>query len=107
MTGGKKTAPPLDGNKLMEDNKCFACHSKDGSKKIGPTFKNIFGREVTIEKDGEEITLTSDREYLRRAIADPKSEVVKGYRPIMRKFELSPEEVEVIIDALERMSSSP
>jgi len=101
MSGGKEAAPDLDGNKLLEENECFVCHSKDGSKKLGPTFKGIFGREVSIEKDGKAKTLTSDREYLHRAISDPKSEVVAGYRPIMRKFKLSTEEVDAIIDALE------
>jgi len=102
-------APALDGNKLLEEKGCLRCHSTDGSKRLGPSFKGIFGREVTVTvtKDGAEQTLTSDRGYLRRAIADPRSEVVVGYRPIMRDFGLTEAEIEAVIDALEKMGGKP
>lgn len=101
--GGAAPAPELDGLKLMQDNNCLRCHSTDGSKMLGPTFKGIVGRQVTVEKDGSEQTLISDREYLRRAISEPKAEIVVGYRPVMRDFGLSEAEVEAIIEALEKI----
>lgn len=90
-----------DGAKLLEDNGCLGCHSSDGSKSIAPTFKGIGQREVTIERDGKEITLKIDAEYLRRALLTPEADIVKGYAPMMPAADyLSPEEIDTIIEYL-------
>lgn len=103
----KETEPPgptaLDGMKLLQDNGCLGCHSTDGSRMVGPSFKGVFGRQVEVEKGGESLTLNSDRDYLRRAIQEPAVEIVKGYPPVMPASGLSDAEVEAIIDSLEEM----
>ncbi len=59
---------------------CSACHSLDGSKLIGPSFKDCLGseREVVI-RDGQAATITIDEGYIRESITDPQAAVVKGY----------------------------
>ena len=90
-----------DGAKLIEENGCLGCHSTDGSKSIAPTFKGIGQREVTIERDGKEITIKVDAEYLRRALLKPEADIVKGYAPMMPAADyLSPEEIDAIIKQL-------
>lgn len=94
-----KVAPP--GSQLIDENGCIGCHSTDGSSGIAPTFKGIGQREVTIERDGKEITVKVDAEYLRRALLNPNADLVKGYAPIMPSADyLSPEEIDTIIQHL-------
>ncbi len=100
---GKAVAvvPGLDGRQLLEQNGCVGCHSSDGSEDIAPTFKGIGSRDITIERDGKEVTIKVDADYLRRALLDPEAEIVKGFAPMMPSADyLSEEEVEAIINHL-------
>ena len=100
---GKVTAQPTgpDGAVLLEDNGCIGCHSTDGSESIAPTFKGLGSREVTVERNGQEVTLKVDAEYLRKALLEPNSELVKGYTPMMPSADyLSPEEIDAMIQHL-------
>ena len=100
---GKATAaaPVPDGGKLVKINGCLGCHPSDDSDGIAPTFKGIGQRQVTLERDDEEITLKVDADYLRRALLQPKAELVKGYAPMMPAADyLSEEEINAIIEHL-------
>lgn len=67
----------------MKTAGCLACHSTDGRPMVGPTFKALFGQSRTVDAGGQTRTVVADEAYLRRAILDPMSEVVKGYPPTM------------------------
>ena len=90
------------GEELLEKHGCLGCHSVDGSAKVGPSFKGIWGREVTVLANGVERTVTVDEAYLRQSILDPKADVVKGFPSIMPAFadRLKTEEITTIIDAI-------
>lgn len=62
---------------------CMACHSTDGTKILGPTFKGMFGRKQTVIRDGKEVEVTIDEIYLQRAIKQPIYEHPKDYLPAM------------------------
>ena len=95
------TAPAPDAPKLLQVNGCLGCHSSDGSEEIAPTFKGIGKREVTVDRDGKEVTFKVDAEYLRQALLKPNAEIVKGFAPMMPSADyLSSEEIEVIIKYL-------
>ncbi len=90
-----------DGRNLVSDKGCLACHTLDGSTGIGPTFKGIMGRQVTVVSGEKERTVTVDEEYLRRAVNDPRADVVKGFQPIMPAYtDLSPEELQALVEFL-------
>ncbi|HZW36775.1 MAG: cytochrome c oxidase subunit II [Deltaproteobacteria bacterium] len=84
------------GRVLAEKSGCLGCHSIDGSTKIGPTFKGLFGREVHLEGGRE---LHVDEEYIRESLYDPGAKVVKGFPNIMPTFKgrLSGDDVTAII----------
>jgi cytochrome c oxidase subunit II len=88
------------GKELLEKNGCLGCHSLDGSPKVGPTFKGIWGRSVTVLTAGQERTITADEPYLRRAILEPKADLVKGFPPVMPASPLKGEELTTIIGFL-------
>ena len=89
-----------NGHELLEKYGCLGCHSEDGATKVGPTFKGISGRSVTVVTAGTERTIPADETYLRRSIQEPGADVVKGFPPIMPPFTLKEEELKAIIDYL-------
>ncbi|QKJ23709.1 cytochrome c oxidase subunit II [Poseidonibacter lekithochrous] len=97
-----KKEKTIDGLSLIQNNGCIGCHSLDGSKIVGPTFKDIYNRKVVVTKGDEKIELTSNEEYLKNSILDPKVEVVENYPNIMPSFKglLKDEEVDAIIEYL-------
>ena len=48
-------------------------------------------------------TVTADREYLERAITDPASEIVEGYKPIMPKVPLDDAQLDQVIAYIEAL----
>jgi cytochrome c oxidase subunit 2 len=85
------------GHELLEKHGCLGCHSEDGSTKVGPTFKGIWGRSVTVVTNGAVRTISVDGVYLRRSILEPGADIVKGFPPIMPPFSLKEEELAAII----------
>jgi cytochrome c oxidase subunit 2 len=85
------------GRRLLENKGCLGCHSIDGTKKIGPTFKGLFGSRVAVITGGSEREITADEQYLRKAILRPGVDVVKGYPPIMPAIPLTEEELSSIV----------
>lgn len=64
------------GEKLFNSKTCVACHSVDGSTKVGPTFKGLLGQEREMA-DGSKVS--ADENYLRESILNPNARVVKGF----------------------------
>ena len=82
----RQQAPGAEGRKLLRKYGCTGCHSLDGSKKVGPTLKGIYGSRVTVTTNGKERTLTVDAAYIKRSIEDPRADIVKGFAPVMPSF---------------------
>lgn len=87
--------PVARGEKLYSGY-CKACHSVDGSKVVGPTFKGLFGRE---EKIQGQAAVTVDENYLRESILEPNAKIVEGYPAAMPSFkgQLKDEQIDDII----------
>lgn len=75
---------------------CHACHSVDGSLKLGPTMKNQFGKEI-LHTDGTVMII--DVDYIRESLIDPLKHIAEGYTPIMPSYKpvLSDEDIENLI----------
>ena len=85
---------------LLEKHGCLGCHSLDGSKKVGPSFQGIWGRQAEVKTGKLEHKVVSDEAYLRRSIVEPSADIVQGYPAIMPAFAgvLTEEEVRLLID---------
>jgi len=88
------------GHELMEGKGCLGCHTIDGSAKIGPTLKGIFGTKVRVLTGGKEREVMVDEAYLQRSILHPEADVVKDFQPIMPVIPLQPDELKTIIEFL-------
>lgn len=71
------------GKELAEKSGCMACHSAEGSGKIGPTWKGLFGSTVTFT-DGT--SARADEQYVRDYILTPNVKIIKGYQPVMPSY---------------------
>jgi cytochrome c oxidase subunit 2 len=97
---GSQQVSGIDGKKLAQEKGCLGCHSEDGSIKLGPSFKGIWGRSETVVTKGVERTITVDETYVRRHILEPKADVVKGFPAIMPPFSLKEEELVALLEYL-------
>lgn len=82
-TSAPKTSAPATadkGHQLYASLGCSNCHTVDGSKSIGPTFKGLAGSKVKL-KDGS--TVTANSGYLLQSIVAPTADVVKGFPNVM------------------------
>jgi cytochrome c oxidase subunit 2 len=75
-----------DGQQLAETLGCLACHSLDGSRGIGPSWKGLYGRTEPLA-DGSEIQV--DDAYVRESIVSPAAQTVKGYASVMPAYSLN------------------
>lgn len=93
----KNRLPPAQlGQKVYEKN-CTACHTIDGSPKVGPSFKGTFGTSVTMA-DGKAVKM--DENYIRESILNPTAKTRQGFPAgQMASFEgqLKEKEIEGII----------
>jgi cytochrome c oxidase subunit 2 len=76
----------------------MACHSIDGTPRVGPTLKGLFGKTVTVMTDGEERKVAADEVYLRKSLLAPNGDVVKGFSPIMPLEKMTDEEIKELIN---------
>jgi len=95
--GSLDDLPPAEaGEKLFARNACAGCHSVDGTPKVGPTLKGLFGRE-RVFADGTRAT--ADENYIKQSILNPKGQLVAGFGPVMPTFagRLEDGEIDAII----------
>jgi cytochrome c oxidase subunit 2 len=82
--GGGTNLPPAErGRKLYTKKTCIVCHSLDGTRIQGPTFKNVWGRTEELEGGGK---IVVDSAYVHESILEPQAKIVKGYPPVMPSF---------------------
>ncbi|MCS7222773.1 MAG: cytochrome c oxidase subunit II [Anaerolineae bacterium] len=104
---GEAAVPTLTaveaGRQYAQQFGCLACHSVDGTRMVGPTWKGLFGHQVILE-DGT--TVTADETYLRNSIVDPAAQLVRGYPNVMPttyKDQLTQEQIQAIIEYIKSL----
>jgi len=64
---------------VLKKNACISCHSLDGSKIVGPSFKGVWGKTETVITNDAEREITIDEAYIKHSIVEPNADVVKGF----------------------------
>jgi len=94
------------GLAVLKQNACLTCHSQDGSKIIGPSFKGIFGKTETVITDGVEREIVIDSAYIARSIKDPNADIVQGYmKGLMVSYDgvVTDEQIADIVDYIKNL----
>jgi len=90
------------GKALISAKGCVACHTTDGSKLVGPSYKGIYGSNVKLA-DGS--TVKVDDNYIRESIENPTAKIVEGFPPSMPPYKglVSEEEITSIIQYIKSL----
>ncbi|MCU0409290.1 MAG: cytochrome c oxidase subunit II [Bacteroidales bacterium] len=99
--------PEPDGYLLLRNTGCIACHSLDGTKLVGPSFKGLFGAERRVVTKTGTITVTADEKYIEHSIYDPDDQLVEGYsRGLMKSYTdvVTAEQLVIITDYLKTLT---
>ncbi len=85
--------PDKLGRMLYEKKGCVACHTIDGSARVGPSFVHDYGTEVPLA-DGSKVLM--DENYIRESLLAPQAKARPGYPPSMPSFEGQLKENEIV-----------
>ncbi|MGI9474651.1 MAG: cytochrome c oxidase subunit II [Rubripirellula sp.] len=96
-------SPASYGEKLYNQRGCAGCHSIDGSKRVGPSFKETFGNVRPLAAGA---SITADENYIRESVLYPKAKVAAGYQPVMPSYkgQLSDDDIYSIVEYLKSVS---
>lgn len=100
---GKEAVKKNKGLELLQSKGCLGCHTTDGTPKVGPTLKGLYGKEVTVMTGGKERTIIADEKYLKRSVLQPGADIVKGYQPIMPVMPVTEQELGEMIEHIEAL----
>lgn len=90
------------GKTVAANNACNTCHSTDGSRLVGPTWKNLYGTERPLD-NGE--TVVADEDYIRESILNPSAKIAKGFPPSMVPYDhLSDSKINSLIAYIKSLS---
>lgn len=92
------------GRKVFAQRGCAACHSLDGSRRVGPSMKGLWGRETRLA-DGS--AASADEEYVRESILKPGAKVVAGFPNVMPPAALPERDLKGVIAYLQSLKETP
>jgi cytochrome c oxidase subunit 2 len=95
--------PPVElGQKMFNQRGCTTCHSTDGTPKIGPSLKGIWGHEQPLASGG---SVTVDENYIRESLMEPQAKIVQGFTPAMPTFkgQLNDKQITGIIEFIKSL----
>jgi cytochrome c2 len=89
------------GEKIFNYSGCLKCHSVKGESTYGPSLSLPIGSDVNVIRNGTEMTVKIDREYIVRSMKDPGFEKVIEFRnKKMAIVHLSDDDIDYITDYL-------
>jgi len=77
-------SPVAEGARLAQALGCVACHSPDGTPRLGPSWKGLFGGTATLA-DGT--TLEVNAAYFREHLRPHPNQIVRGFAPGMPSYD--------------------
>ena len=97
--------PAIWGAKLYQRRGCKSCHSVDGTKLVGPSYKDSFGTSRDVIGGGK---VAVDEAYVRESIIDPRAKVAAGYQPVMPSYkgQLSDDDIYCLTEYIRSLSSN-
>ncbi|OYP31594.1 c-type cytochrome [Rhodopirellula sp. MGV] len=98
-------SPASYGEKLYQRRGCKSCHSIDGTKLVGPSWKDLAGKSRPLAS-GESVT--ADENYLRESILNPKAKIAAGFQPVMPSYkgQLTDDDIYSLIEYIKSLGEA-
>jgi cytochrome c oxidase subunit 2 len=99
--------PDPQGLVLLRGTGCLACHSLDGTKLVGPSFKGFYGSQRNVTSGNTQKTVTADEAYIISAIYSPDEEIAEGYsKGLMQSYRglLTESDINIITEYLRTLN---
>ncbi len=106
VTGNQPEHPGLV---IIKANACLTCHSMDGSRIIGPSFKGLYGRKTVVVTDSGEKEIETTADYIKKSIIDPNADIVKGFnKGLMQSYKekITDADLDKIVDYFKTASDT-
>ena len=106
---GVDEPPAAYGAKLYERRGCKSCHSIDGTRLVGPSYKGSYGTMRDIVGGGQ---VKVDENYIRESILNPKAKVAieqgVAYQPVMPSYkgQLSDDDIYSLIEFIKSLGDA-
>jgi cytochrome c oxidase subunit 2 len=98
------SGPPEEkGKRAYTRYGCAGCHTIDGSKLTGPSWKDLWGSTVNLT-GGQ--TVKADEAYIIESIKQPGAKIVDGYQNVMPLLPVSDADIQNIIAFMKTISSN-
>jgi cytochrome c oxidase subunit 2 len=91
------------GKHVFLQRGCVACHSLDGSRRIGPTVKGLWRK---MEKLADGAAVLVDEEYLRESVLKPGAKVVAGFPNAMPPIPVEERELKGLIAYIQSLAEA-
>lgn len=76
---------------------CGSCHTTDGSKLIGPTWKGLYGKKENVNEDGNIKAVLVDDTYIKESIHEPAKKKTVGFeKTLMPKVAMTDDELQYL-----------
>ena len=92
------------GKQVFAAKGCIGCHSADGAVRVGPSFKNLWGRAEKLV-DGSSVPV--DENYVRESIIKPSAKLVAGFANVMPPVPLDEREIQAFLAYLQTLKDAP
>lgn len=83
VSGAYAAGDAAQGQALYTSKGCVACHSIDGTPRVGPSLKGLDGKKGKVTVAGAVQDITVDDAYLKESIQNPNAKIVQGFPPVM------------------------
>jgi len=90
------------GERIYKRRGCNACHSLDGSPKVGPTYKGLWGKSENTDKGAVAV----DDNYIKESILEPNAQIVSGYEGVKMpsyKGQLDDKQITALIEFMKTL----
>lgn len=92
---------PAAGKAFVAQEGCAGCHSIDGTRMTGPTWRGLFMSKVPLA-DGR--TVVADEAYLTESVKDPNAKIVATFPAnVMPQFNLTDQKIAAIVSYIETL----
>jgi cytochrome c oxidase subunit II len=96
-----------EGLTILRNNGCLACHTIDGTDLVGPTFKGLFGSEITVLSNNVETKKKADENYMINSVYNPDADIVSGFnKGLMKSYKgiITETDLKIITDYFKTLS---